>query len=105
MALLTETEKQALTKAVISSKKAVTASGQWNNEDQLAFDFLRNKLDPYHTYELGPYIKIFPFYAAIVYLGVLAVQQAARSLFPVAYIAGVVAVFVPALALVALGPQ
>ena len=45
-------------------------------------------------------MSIVPIYGAILYVGVLAVQQFARDLFPAAYIAGVIAFFGPIVALV-----
>ena len=101
--MLTETEKDRLVKAVIESRKAGLQASAWNEDNQLGFEFLREKLDPYHMQELSGYLGIFPFYAAVVYLAVLGVQQLARDLFPVAYIVGVLAVVAPALVLVLVG--
>jgi len=101
LTLLTESEKDRLVEAVIDAKKNAAS---WDVDAQAGFDFLREKLDPLHMYELSGYLKIVPFYGAALYLGVLAVQQLARDLFPVAYIAGVVAIFGPAVALILLGP-
>ena len=55
--------------------------------------------------ELKGYLGIVPVYSAVVYLAVLGVQQFARGLFPVAYIVGALAIFLPAIVLIALGPQ
>lgn len=103
LSLLTETEKTQLVNAIVDSRRIL--ADQWNVDTAAGFDFLREKLDPYHMYELSGYLSIVPFYGAAVYLAVLAVQQFARALFPVAYIAGAVAVFGPVVALVLLGPQ
>lgn len=105
LTLLTDSEKSRLTAAVIQSRQNGLASGNWNEDNQLAFEFLREKLDPLHMYELSGYLSIVPFYGAVVYLAVLAVQQLARDLFPVAYLIGVAAIFGPVVALVLLGPQ
>lgn len=103
LSLLTETEKTQLVDAIIESRR--TLADQWNVDTAAGFDFLREKLDPFHMYELSGYLSIVPFYGAAVYLAVLAVQQFARDLFPVAYIVGAVAIFGPVVALVLLGPQ
>lgn len=105
LTLLTESEKDRLVEAVVQSKQQVAAASSWNNDAQAGYDFLRERLDPLHMYELRGYLKIVPLYAAAVYLAVLAVQQQARDLFPVAYFVGVGAIFLPAVVLVALGPQ
>lgn len=102
LTLLTESEKERLVESIVKSKQ--TASS-WNVDTQAGYDFLRDKLDPLHMYELRGYLSIVPFFGAAVYVGVLAVQQFARDLFPVAYIAGALLVFGPAIALVLLGPQ
>jgi hypothetical protein len=105
LTLLTESEKERLVQAVIASRAAAVQANTWTSENQLGFEFLREKLDPYHMQELSGYLGILPYYAAVVYLAVLAVQQLARDLFPVAYFAGVAVVFLPAIALVLLGPS
>lgn len=105
LTLLTESEKERLVESVIANRRAALEKGDWPETNQSAFAFLREKLDPFHVTELRGYLKILPFYAAAVYLGVLAVQQFLRDLFPAAYIVGVVAIFAPALFLVALGPS
>jgi hypothetical protein len=105
LALLTETEKERLVEAVISARKDGLAKDQWSENNEFAFDFLRQSLDPYHTVELSGYLVFVPFYGAFIYLAVLGVQQLLRDLFPTAYLVGVVAFFGPILALVAAGPQ
>jgi hypothetical protein len=103
LTLLTESEKERLVEAILQSRKAGVQVGQWNEEEQLGFEFLRMKLDPFHMNELRGFLQIFPFYVGAVYLGVLAVQQIARDIFPVAYFIGVGAVFLPILALILTG--
>lgn len=104
LSLLTESEKERLMEAVVANRKLALEKGDWPQSNQLAFEFLRVKLDPFHVAELRGYLRILPFYAAAIYLGVLAVQQFLRDLFPAAYIVGVIAVFAPAILLVAVGP-
>jgi hypothetical protein len=107
LTLLTESEKERLVEAVILNRKVALQQHpeEWTQTNQLAFEFLRQKLDPFHVTELRGYLGVLPFYAAAIYLGVLAVQQVARDFFPAAYIVGVVAVVAPALILLALGPS
>jgi hypothetical protein len=104
LALLTETEKERLVEAVISARKDGLAKNQWSENNEFAFEFLRQSLDPFHTVELSGYLAVVPFYGALLYLVVLGVQQNLRDIFPVAYGVGVLAFFVPILALVAAGP-
>lgn len=104
LTLMTESEKLNLVEAVIQSRRDCINT-DWSDDTQLAYDFLREKLDPLHMVELRGYLGIFPFYAAAVYATVLAVQQLVRGLFPAAYFVGVFAIVAPALALVALGPR
>ena len=103
LTLLTESEKERLVEAVISARKAGLSAGQWNEEAELGFEFLRMKLDPYHMVELRGYLRLVPFITAVVYVAVTAVQQFARDLFPLAYFIGVGAVVVPAVVLILLG--
>jgi hypothetical protein len=101
LTLLTEGEKERLVSAIVASKKAAT---EWNADTEAGYAFLRDRLDPLHTYELRGYLQIVPFYGAALYLVALAAQQWARDVFPVVYIACAVAVFAPVAVLVALGP-
>ncbi len=80
LTLLTESEKERLTSAIIASKKAAVNENQWSENNKFAFEFLRDKLDPFHTYELRGYLAVLPTLALVVYLGVMAVQQTARNL-------------------------
>lgn len=105
LTLLTETEKTQLVDAVIASRNANIKQQAWSQDLQLGYEFLKERLDPLHVVELRGYLRILPFYGAAVYLAVLAVQQLARDLFPVAYMVGVIAVFGPAILLVLRGPQ
>ena len=104
LSLLTESEKERLVEAVITSRKEGISKGQWSENNEFAFQFLREKLDPFHTAELSGYLKFVPFYGAILYGAALAVQQFARGLFPVAYFVSVVAFFGPIIVLVLSGP-
>eukprot|EP00529_Nitzschia_sp_RCC80_P042554 CAMPEP_0113503210 /NCGR_PEP_ID=MMETSP0014_2-20120614/34021_1 /TAXON_ID=2857 /ORGANISM="Nitzschia sp." /LENGTH=271 /DNA_ID=CAMNT_0000398159 /DNA_START=38 /DNA_END=850 /DNA_ORIENTATION=- /assembly_acc=CAM_ASM_000159 len=88
LSLLTESEKERLVDAVIDARKVGLTNGQWSENNEFAFQFLREKLDPYHMQELSGFLKFAPFYAAILYVGVLGVQQFARGAFQVAYLVG-----------------
>jgi len=107
LTLLTESEKTRLVEAVVQSKKANAAAQpeQWNNDAQAGYDFLRERLDPLHMYELRGYLSFVPVWGAVVYLAVLAVQQLARDFFPAAYFVGLAAVVLPAVGLILTGPQ
>lgn len=102
--LLTESEKRALVDSTIANRKAGLASNTWTPDNEDGYDFIKTRLDPLHMTELQGYLGILPFYSALVYLAALAVQQTARSFFPVAYIVGALALFVPFGVLVAAGP-
>ena len=103
LTLLTESEKERLVEAVMDARQVGLQKDQWNEDNQFAFEFLREKLDPYHMNELRGYLKVVPFLAGVLYLGVLAVQQLFRPFFPVAYIAAVLVIFGPAVFLVLTG--
>lgn len=105
LTLLTESEKERLVEAVVDARKEGLQKGKWDENIERAFAEVKGKLDPFHTYELKGYLGFVPYYGAILYLGVLAVQQFARGLFPVAYGLGVLAFFGPAIAIIAAGPQ
>lgn len=91
--------------AIIQARAAGISANQWNQDNQLGFEFLREKLDPLHVHELRGYLSVFPVLTAIVYLAVLAVQQLTpRSFFPIAYFVGVAMVLGPAALLIATGP-
>lgn len=105
LSLLTESEKERLVEAVIDSRKAGLSKNSWSENNQLAYEFLKEKLDPLHMVELKGYLGVIPLFGAVLYLAVLAVQQLARELFPTAYIAAAAAIFAPIALLVALGPQ
>lgn len=105
LTLLTESEKERLVQAVVDNRKAGLATkDQWSENNEYAFDFLKQKLDPLHMYELRGYLGILPFYAAAVYLGAFFMQQNSRSIFPAVYAACALAVFGPIIVLVAAGP-
>jgi hypothetical protein len=105
LTLLTGSEKERLVEAIVDSRKVGVSQNQWNDNNELAFDFLRGSLDPLHTYELSGFLSFVPVYGAILYLAVFVVQQVARNLFPTAYLIGVAAFALPIIALVAAGPQ
>ena len=105
LTLLTESEKERLVEAVITARKQGLAAQSWNDDAELGYEFLREKLDPLHMTELRGYLQFMPVVAGIVYLAVLAVQQNLRDLFPVAYFVGAGVVFGPILALILAGPQ
>jgi hypothetical protein len=105
LTLMTESEKERLVQGVIASRNEGIISQEWNAQNQFAFDFLRGKLDPLHMVELRGYLSVLPVYAAVVYASVLAVQQAARNVFPVAYFVGVAAIVLPIIGLIVAGPH
>lgn len=104
LTLLTEGEKQKLVDSLVQSRKVGIEKNQWSEKNQSAFSYLKFQLDPLHMTELRGYLKVAPFLIGALYLGVLAVQQMARDLFPVAYIAAVIIVVAPAAALVLTAP-
>ena len=104
LSLLTESEKNELVNAIIHSKEKALSTNTWSEDNQFGFEFLKQKLDPLHMYELSGYLGIVPFYAAVLYLGVLAVQQNIRALFPAVYILAALAIFAPVGLLLAFGP-
>ena len=103
--LLTESEKERIVEAVINVRKSGLAAKDWNENTEIGFQFLKEKLDPLHMTELRGYLGILPFYGAFVYLVVIGVQQFARDIFKYAYLAGAFIIFLPVLVLVAAGPQ
>jgi len=104
LSLLTESEKERLTDAIIQNRKVSLSSNQWNENNEYAFKFLKQKLDPLHMFELGGYLKILPFWGAALYLGALFVQQNSRGIFPLVYGLCALGVFGPVIVLVASGP-
>jgi hypothetical protein len=102
LTLLTESEKERLVEGLVNSRKAGMDAGQWNENNEFAYVFLKEKLDPLHMFELSGYLGFVPIYGAVLYLGVLAVQQFVRDLFPGSYIVGAVLFFVPIFGLIAL---
>ncbi|KAL7492280.1 hypothetical protein ACHAWT_001464 [Skeletonema menzelii] len=104
LSLLTESEKERLVDAIIQNRKGGLSSNQWNENNEYAFSFLKQKLDPLHMYELGGYLKILPVWGAVLYLVALAVQQNARGVFPLVYALCALGVFGPVIVLVASGP-
>ncbi len=104
LSLLTESEKERLTSALITNRKVSLSSNTWNENNEYAFSFLKQKLDPLHMYELDGYLKILPFWGAALYLGALFVQQNVRGVFPLVYGLCALGVFGPIVVLVANGP-
>ncbi|KAL7452459.1 hypothetical protein ACHAWC_004180 [Mediolabrus comicus] len=104
LSLLTESEKERLTSALITNRKVSLSSNTWNENNEYAFSFLKQKLDPLHMYELGGYLKILPFWGAALYLGALFVQQNVRGVFPLVYGLCALGVFGPIVVLVVNGP-
>lgn len=104
LTLLTESEKERLVEAVITARKVGLAGGQWSENNEFGYEFLKGSLDPFHMVELSGYLQIVPIYGAILYVAVLAVQQSAREAFTVAYLAGAAFFFLPILAFIAAGP-
>ena len=103
LTLLTSSEKERLVSAIIENRKIGLSSNQWSENNEYAFDFLKQKLDPLHMYELEGYLGILPFYGAVVYLVALFAQQNMRGVFPLVYGACALAVFGPVIFLVAIG--
>ncbi|CAJ1951868.1 unnamed protein product [Cylindrotheca closterium] len=105
LTLLTESEKERLVEAVVDARKEGLQQGKWDQNIEQAYNEVKGKLDPFHTYELKGFLGFVPYYGAILYLVVFGVQQFARGLFPVAYGMGVLAFFGPIIAIIAAGPQ
>lgn len=101
LSLLTETEKNQIVEAVIQNRKENLSRNTWSEGNELAYENLKMRLDPLHMVELRGYLGIVPIYGAAVYLAVLGVQQIKREWFSVAYIVGAVAIFLPAIVLIA----
>jgi len=99
LTLLTEGEKERLVESLMESRKAGIANNQWGEKTQSAYTYLKYQLDPLHMTELKGYLNVAPFLIGALYLGVLAIQQNLRDLFPVAYIGAVVAIVAPAIVL------
>lgn len=104
LSLLTESEKTELVNAIIRSKEKALSTNTWSDDNQFGFEFLKQSLDPLHMNELSGYLGIVPFYAAVLYLGVMAIQQNLRALFPAVYILAALAIFAPVGVLIAFGP-
>ncbi|KAL7529133.1 hypothetical protein ACHAXR_002810 [Thalassiosira sp. AJA248-18] len=104
LTLLTNSEKERLVSAVIDNRKIGLSTQQWSEDNEYAFGFLKQKLDPLHMYELEGYLGILPFYGAALYLGALFAQKNARDIFPLVYGLCALGVFGPVILLVASGP-
>lgn len=103
LSLLTESEKERIVDALVDNRNVGLQKSSWSENNEAAFNQLKQNLDPLHIHELKGYLGILPYYGAVIYLAVLFVQQNIRSIFPTAYVVGVVAIFGPALALIAFG--
>lgn len=103
LVLLTESEKNTLVEAIVQSRKVslTTAETSWSETNESAYQFLKQKLDPFHLVEISGYLSILPFWAALVYLGNIFVQQNARGVFQASYLVSIALVFGPIVALVA----
>ncbi|KAL7545119.1 hypothetical protein ACHAWF_008478 [Thalassiosira exigua] len=104
LTLLTSSEKERLVSAVVENRKVGLSTQKWSENNEYAFDFLKQKLDPLHMYELEGYLGILPFWGAALYLVALFVQKNARGIFPLVYGLCALGVFGPAFLLVANGP-
>lgn len=104
LSLLTSSEKERLVDALIQNRKVGLSTQQWSENNEYAFDFLKQKLDPLHMHELEGYLGILPFYGAALYLGAIFVQKNARDIFPLVYGLCALGVFGPVIILVASGP-
>jgi hypothetical protein len=102
--LLRESEKSNLVDAVIENRKANLERNSWSDKNQLAYDFLKQKLDPWHVAELKGFLNIAPVYGAVLYLISLAVQQNKREIFPTVYLISAGVFFLPVVILLAIGP-
>lgn len=105
LSLLTESEKTKIMEGIVESRKAGLSTDQWNIDTEAGFAFVRDRIDPLHMYELKGYLQIVPFYVAVLYGAVLAVQQFARDLFAPAYVVAALLFFAPIVVLVSIGPQ
>ena len=76
LTLLTESEKNLLVDSLMKSRQAGIDKNQWSEKNQLAYEYLKVKLDPLHMTELKGYLSIVPVLVGVAYLAVLAVQQA-----------------------------
>ncbi len=104
LTLLTQSEKERLVASLIQNRQIGLSSNHWSENNEYAFDFLKQKLDPLHMYKLSGYLAILPYWGAILYLGALFAQQNARGVFPLVYGLCALGVFGPVVVLVANGP-
>jgi len=106
LTLLTESEKNTLVQAIVQSRKtALSANSEtsWDDTNESAYNFLKEKLDPFHLVEIKGYLSILPFWGAFLYLANIFVQQNARAVFQASYLLSVALVFGPIVALVVFG--
>ena len=89
---------------MIENRKVNLERNTWSDKNELAYNFLKQKLDPWHVVELKGFLKFAPAYGAMLYLASLAVQQNKRDVFPTAYLISAGAFFLPIAVLLAKGP-
>lgn len=89
---------------MIENRKENLAKNTWSDKNELAYDFLKQKLDPWHVVELKGFLSFAPMYGAVLYLSSLAVQQNKRDFFPTAYLISAGAFFIPIVVLLSKGP-
>jgi len=104
LSLLTSSEKERLVSAIIENRKIGLSTQHWSENNEYAFDFLKQKLDPLHMHELEGYLGILPFWGAALYLVALFVQKNARGIFPLVYGLCALGVFGPVFLLISTGP-
>jgi len=108
LTLLTESEKNTIVDTMIKSRKSVS-SKEWPENNEAAFKEIKQKLDPYAMTELRGYLRIVPYYSAILYIGVLGVQQFIarptknQEIFNLSYGVAALALFLPAIGLIIAG--
>lgn len=66
---------------VIDSQKAGLKGNTWNDNNQVACKFLKEKLDPLHMTELRGHLGIAPVLGAVLCLANVGVQQLAHEKF------------------------
>lgn len=82
LTLLTSSEKERLVSSIIDNRKVGLSTQHWSENNEYAFSFLKQKLDPLHMHELEGYLGILPFWGAALYLVALFVQKNVRGIFP-----------------------
>eukprot|EP00540_Astrosyne_radiata_P022833 CAMPEP_0116837340 /NCGR_PEP_ID=MMETSP0418-20121206/8598_1 /TAXON_ID=1158023 /ORGANISM="Astrosyne radiata, Strain 13vi08-1A" /LENGTH=213 /DNA_ID=CAMNT_0004467211 /DNA_START=131 /DNA_END=772 /DNA_ORIENTATION=- len=93
--LMSASEKERLVEAVVDSRHVALEKGNWNEENAIGYDFLKQYLDPFHLVELKGLLPYLPVYAGVLYAVVFAVQRTNRDLFAPAVFGGIALFFVP----------